>query len=138
MHTLRLLLTLVFGLVATTDCALGETRSVSLANDTSRSIVLVVNGDEQAVVLPHQSITVPASGLDAGDWFVEARLGRTPGSTKLGVWMLARGSTRDLGPAGLSIVDHGVVGLSCGSLTIWTGTRPVETPGHGAPGDCTD
>ncbi len=105
---------------------------LSVANGTTLTVGLVVNGQPVADVPPGGSESIPGSAaLPPLPWTVELR---TSSGNILASAFAGTGAAAS-GQSGRYDFD-----LSCGRLTIWTGEVPPEAPAAtdstGTPGDC--
>jgi hypothetical protein len=110
--------------------------TLSVANETSVDLVLVVNGRRIQSITATTRVDVPASDLPPLPWAAEVKLptGRSLVETTVhagDVWSTAvpNGGTQ----------QHGVgarVDLSCGRIDLYSGAIPMgPAPGSGSPGD---
>jgi len=110
---------------------------LTVANETSIPVELVVNGQVIRTIGPTTSVDVHASNLPTLPWAAEVRLpaGRTLVSASIhagDVWSrpVANGGTEMKGVGGR-------VDLSCGRIDIYSGPPLLgPAPGPGTPGDC--
>jgi hypothetical protein len=116
---------------------LGEA-PLEIANDTTISVVLVVNGTAVRTVPPHTADKIAPEALPPLPWSVEAR--STHSQTLVSLTVRA-GQVRQ------TILGNGIIesqgptagaDLSCGIVELWSGLQPIggALPRHGHPGDC--
>ncbi|MEW5990298.1 MAG: hypothetical protein AB1736_02995 [Chloroflexota bacterium] len=117
-----------------------ERPSLGIANGTTLTVTLVVNGQPIGESRPGEEPSIDVSSLPELPWVVEAR---SPNGRVLTSMRVEPGQVwTKVGPGG--VVEHsgtfGRVDLSCGRLTIWAGdvipSGPVPDPSAGSPGDC--
>ena len=110
-------------------CKASAPPGLSIANGTTLTVTLVVNGAPLGTFGPGvERDPIPAADLPALPWHVEAR---SPSGRVL--------ASMTVRPGDVSVTsgDGARVDLSCGRLDIWSGppmSGPV--PGTGSPGDC--
>ena len=113
-----------------------EAHDLTVSNQTSLAVTIVVNADPVRTVPPSSQQTMTVRELPPLPWAVEARSpsGRVLGklSIQLGdVWVRARETSREMKGDALRI------DLSCGRLDLWSGPPILgPAPGAGTPGDC--
>jgi hypothetical protein len=115
----------------------GSPNDLHVENETTRAVTVMVNGAKVATLGAHESVTLPAAGLPASRWRVEARL---PGGTVVLGVVVEQASVIPMPEVGGKAVVEGTsmwADLSCGRIGVWVGT-PAERPsvGPGTPGDC--
>jgi hypothetical protein len=132
-------LCLVVLLVATVGCAPESRPPLGIANGTTMTIGLFVNGEHVGTYAPGSGVTIPGAGLPSMPWFVEARTSTGRVVTSMRVepdqvtsTTFADGRSETTGAAAR-------VDLSCGRLDVWAGPPvggPMPPSHAGAPGDC--
>lgn len=134
---LWLALTMVLLASGCTAAAAGSSQSpvpagLGYSNQTTLSLGLFVNGQSVVTMAPDTTGDLAASKLPALPWAVEARTdtGRVVASLTVRPGDIVQDSSASKG-------DAVRVGLSCGSLDIWSGSPLAgPAPGSGQPGDC--
>ena len=110
---------------------------LSISNEASIKVDLVVNGNLVETVDPTTRLDVPASRLPPLPWAAEARL---PGGRRLVAVTVHAGDvwSRAVANGGTEMSGDGArVDLSCGRIDIFSGPQPMgPAPGPGSPGDC--
>ena len=129
----------LFASVACVDTGphpLGEA-PLEIANGTTISVVLLVNGSVVRTVSPYSAEKMTPDQLPPLPWSVEAR---SPHSRTLVSLTVRPGDVRrtELPNGAVEYVSPGTrVDLSCGTIDIWSGTPMIgPLPGPGHPGDC--
>jgi hypothetical protein len=116
---------------------LGEA-PLEISNDTTISVVLVVNGTAVRTVPPHTADKIAPEALPRLPWSVEARSIHSQTLVSLTV---RAGQVRQTAVAS-GIIAHqsptARAALTCGIVELWSGVQPFggPFPGPGHPGDC--
>lgn len=111
--------------------------SLGVANGTTLTVTLVINGQRVAVAPaggPEPSIDLTA--LPPLPWTVASY---SPSGRVLSTFRVEPGAV-SLDTSGHQVVSGGPIDLSCGRLMVWAGpfepTAPAPAASPGSPGDC--
>jgi hypothetical protein len=106
---------------------------LSISNQSTLAVTLVVNGTVIETIAPGQVDDVPAQRLPSLPWNAQVL---SPSGRDLLQLTVHAGDVREV-PESFSAGDGARIDLSCGRIDLWSGPPLLGPgPGPGTPGDC--